>query len=225
MDHAVTRIIVADHHPLVGEWLECRLKQAGIHIETTARIDDALTRLESRDADMLVVEPAAPGMDAFAATAALKRERPEAPVAFLCGTVRTAVLRGALDAGAAAFFGKVDEPGRIARGIRSAAQGRYAFGPSAFALCPDLRRLDGAPCRKQHGANVAVASNLASLTPREREILILLAKGLRRSEIARRLHRSPKTIDKHRGSLMRKLDIHDRAQLVLFAVREGLVSA
>ena len=66
-------------------------------------------------------------------------------------------------------------------------------------------------------------TKLDSLSPREQEVLRMIGRGMSRSEIAAALCRSPKTVDGHREKVMEKLDIHDRAELVRFAIREGLV--
>jgi DNA-binding CsgD family transcriptional regulator len=69
------------------------------------------------------------------------------------------------------------------------------------------------------------ASRLALLTPRELQILRMIGRGMPRNDIARIIHRSPKTVDAHRASIMDKLGLHDRVDLARFAIREGLVEA
>jgi DNA-binding NarL/FixJ family response regulator len=69
------------------------------------------------------------------------------------------------------------------------------------------------------------ASKIQALTAREQQILRMIGKGMSRAEIAKTLHRSPKTVDAHRAAIMEKMDIHDRVELALYAVREGLVEA
>ena len=76
--------------------------------------------------------------------------------------------------------------------------------------------------RANRGAEQAPTSKLELLTDREREVLRLIGRGLSRMEIAKTLSRSPKTVDGHRELIMKKLDIHDRGELVRYAIREGI---
>ncbi|HZW10255.1 MAG TPA: response regulator transcription factor [Phycisphaerales bacterium] len=220
-----TRVLCMDPHPLVGEWLRWRLGQAGLELTAcSASPDEALALADRHEARVIVMEATAPGVDPLSIAGDLARRRQRLRIVFLSGSVRARLIWGALDAGASAYFGKADEPESIVAGIRAAARDLYAFGASVVAACPELRRLDGKPIRSLRPPEVERPSAIAELTLREQEVLRLLAQGYQRSDIANRIHRSPKTVDKHRAAVMRKLDIHDRAKLVLFAVREGLVA-
>ncbi|HVP73154.1 MAG TPA: response regulator transcription factor, partial [Phycisphaerales bacterium] len=117
--------------------------------------------------------------------------------------------------GASGYFLKTDSPAEILQGIREIASGRTAFSPAVQERLITSRRA---------GAN-GPATPLQSLTPRELEVLRLIGQGLSRAEIARRLYRSLKTIDAHHTSIMRKLNIHDRAELTRYVIREGLAEA
>ena len=103
--------------------------------------------------------------------------------------------------------------GQVVEAIRRVAAGKFAMGPSVEERFPQPRRA------KQ--ARQTSRSNL--LTNREQQILRMIGRGLSRSDIARELHRSSKTVDAHQQSIMKKLDIHDRVELVRYAIREGLV--
>jgi DNA-binding NarL/FixJ family response regulator len=106
-------------------------------------------------------------------------------------------------------------------GIRKVASGDFAFGP-------EVAQRVGA---KEHRASAAApasskpATKLHLLTPREQQILRMIGRGHSRVEIAKTIHRSPKTVDAHRASVMDKLGIHDRVELARYAIREGLVEA
>lgn len=220
-----TRVLCVDPHPFVGEWLGRRLAEAGLELAATAsNPDEALVLADMHQARVVVMEASATGVDPISITRDITRRRPHVRVVFLSAAVRTRLVWGALDAGAAGFFGKVDDPEAVIAGIRAVARDHYAFGPSVIAACPELRRLDGKPTRAMRPPEIERPAAIAELTLREQEVLRLLAQGFQRSDIANRIHRSPKTVDKHRAAVMRKLDIHDRAKLVLFAVREGLVA-
>jgi DNA-binding NarL/FixJ family response regulator len=220
-----TKVLCLDPHPLVAEWLRWRLADVGLELAAkSVTPDDALALADQYEAKVVVMEASAPGVDPLSVAGDLSRRRSHVRIVFLSASVRDRLVWGALDAGATAFFGKSDDPESVVSGIRAASRDLYAFGASVVALCPELRRLDGKPIRALRPPEVERPSAIAELTLREQEVLRLLAQGYQRADIANRIHRSPKTVDKHRAAVMRKLDIHDRAKLVLFAVREGLVA-
>jgi two-component system response regulator NreC len=98
------------------------------------------------------------------------------------------------------------------------ANGEFVLGPKVQARCQS-------PKSRRQGDGEPPKTRLQLLTPREQEVLRLIGRGMSRTEIAKSLSRSPKTIDGHRELIMKKLDIHDRAELVRYAIREGLVEA
>jgi DNA-binding NarL/FixJ family response regulator len=149
---------------------------------------------------------------------ARKRLHPETRVIILSAYVRDHYISAAFKAGAWGFFSKSDEVSQIIDGIRKVKRGEFAFGPKVQERCQPAKNA-------RRGQLAPPSSKIESLTSREQEELRLIGKGLSRSEIAKTLSRSPKTIDGHRESIMEKLDIHDRAELVRFAIREGMVEA
>jgi DNA-binding NarL/FixJ family response regulator len=104
----------------------------------------------------------------------------------------------------------------IIDGIRQVHDGQFCFSPKVQERCQPAKA-------GKRGKIEPPPSKLDTLTPREQEVLRMIGKGLSRAEIAETMCRSPKTIDGHRESIMEKLGIHDRAELVRFAIREGLV--
>ena len=119
--------------------------------------------------------------------------------------------------GAAGYLLKSDTPAAIFKGIRDA----FANKP-AFSEMVEERLVSG----RGTGAGVdATSTRLQALTPRELEVLRMIGQGLSRADIAQRLFRSLKTVDAHHTSIMRKLDIHDRAELTRYVIREGLAQA
>ena len=127
----------------------------------------------------------------------------------------------ALAAGASGFLLKDAEPDDIAEAIRVVSKGDALIQPSV------MRRLVGnfVASRPRAGKHEHLARALRQLTDREREILILVARGLNNEEIAAELVISPATVKTHIGRIMNKLDAHDRAQLVVAAYEGGVVSA
>lgn len=221
----VTRVLCIDPHPFVGEWLAHRLGQAGYHVHAVAAgAGEAVALADNHQASIVVLEASSPDGDAFSAADDLARRRPHVGVLFFTASLSARLVWQALDAGALAVFGKSDPPDAVVAGVRAVTRAAYAFGPSVLALCPELKRLDARPRGAERPSQSARPRAMGDLTLREQEVLRLLAQGLQRRDIASRIHRSPKTVDKHRAAVMRKLDIHDRAKLVLFAIREGIVT-
>ncbi len=216
-------IACVDDHWLVAECLRHRIEAAGYTYSGTALCAADLAGLVERERVDLALVDVKLADDPFQAVAALRPHHPWLKTLFLTAEVTHHVVRCSLDAGASGVFCKVDPPEELIEGVQLALNGRYAFGESVKHLCPALRPLHGLSRGVPLPAEFVNARSLFALSEREQEVLRLMAQGLHRSGIARELHRSPKTIDKHRAAVMRKLDIRDRAELVLYAVREGIV--
>jgi len=218
------RAISVEDHEFVGEWLSLRLAEAGIeHVANVTDPADLIPEAERLGANRAIIDVTIPGADPFSAAADLARSESGVRVVFLSASVSRHHIVAAIRAGAVGYFCKSDDPAEIMAGLRDVASGRLAFSTSVVESCPSLAEMQGEPLQARERLSLEGDSRVDSLTPREREVLALMGQGLSRAEIAKALHRSAKTIDKHRASLMEKLDIHDRAQLVLFAVREGIV--
>jgi DNA-binding NarL/FixJ family response regulator len=155
-----------------------------------------------------------PGLDPFEAIQELQGVCPEVRVIILSAFVRDHYIDLAWRAGAWGYLAKSDAPDEIIKGIRDVTRGDVAFSPSVRARTASRRA--GAPAP-------TMRSRLEEVTPRELQILRLIAKGRSRNEIADELFLSPLTVDNHRKALMRKLGIHDRVELARFAIAEGLV--
>ncbi|MHC5001839.1 MAG: LuxR C-terminal-related transcriptional regulator [Planctomycetota bacterium] len=154
-----------------------------------------------------------PGPDPFEAIDQLRRSHPTVRTLLLSAYIRDGYLDAAYRVGAWGYLSKSDSPDAVIEGIRSVARGELAFSEAVRSRS----QLDA------RGAAETGESRLSSLTPRELQILRMFAQGLSRMTIAEELSRSPMTIDNHRKSLMKKLGIHDRTELVRYAIAEGLV--
>lgn len=209
-------MLCVDDHAFLVEGLRARMALEP-DMEVVGRLPsaDALLRtVEQLQPDIVLLDIEMPGADPFTALADLRRLRPQTRVVILSAHVRDHYLDMAAQAGAWGYFSKSDSPEAILDGVRQVSRGQFALGPEVRR-----RQRSAAPAQADGGPS----SKLESLSPRELEVLRLIGRGLSRSQIAQTLHRSPKTVDAHRESIMRKLDIHDRAALVRFAIREGLV--
>jgi DNA-binding NarL/FixJ family response regulator len=232
--HAIRVLCVEDHAMLV-EGLRAQFAiDGGIQIvgrlATATRLVEEVARLRP-NAVLLDIEM--PGPDAFEMADRLKRSHPEVRVIVLSAHIRDGYISASFAAGVCAYFAKSDELEDIVRGIHEVMRGK----PGLFLLGPKVRdrcrpAAIGATNDQAHDAGdlkilrpVPPVTLLASLTPRESEILRLIGKGMSRTQIAKQLCRSAKTIDGHQDRMMTKLGIPARADLMRFAIREGLAQA
>lgn len=233
VSHAI-RVLCVDDHALLVDGLrvqfaiEGRIEVVG-RLATAARLVEEVERLKP-DAVLLDIEM--PGPDAFEMADRLRQSHPSVRVIVLSAHIRDAFISASFGAGVCAYFAKSDELNDIVHGIQEVMQGR----PSGFVLGPKVRercRTSVLPKRKTstpsgHRDEIGSAragipmTLLSSLTMRESEILRLIGKGLSRTQIAKQLCRSVKTIDAHQSRMMMKLGIGTRADLMRFAIREGL---
>lgn len=208
-----TRVLCVDDHPILAEGLRARLertqdiKYVGC-IATAEQLDDVVGKTQ---ADVVVMDVALPGTDPFEAVDNLRRQHPDVRVVFLSAHVRDHYLDESFRCGAWGYLYKGDDLNEIVEAVRRVARGEYVFSASVLE-----RRTTGRPLP------TAPSSRLKDLTPRELQVLRLIGRGMSRQEIADTLHRSVKTIDTHRTAILEKLELHDRSDLILFALREGV---
>ena len=192
------RVLIADDHPLFRMGLAVALVQEGFEIVAEVGSGDlAIDRCRQGGIDIAVLDVRMPGSDGIAACQAITA-MPDAPlVAILTTFDEPAIIAAARKAGAHAYLSKetaADELARILRKLADDPSRRY------------LPRVD-----------------LPDLTPREAEVLVLLAEGLATKQIASRLGLSPETVKDYVQAVYRKLDVHDRVSAVRRAADLGLV--
>ena len=213
------RVLCVDDHAFLVDGLRARFELAK-DIECVGRLESAerlLSEAKELRPDIVLLDIEMPGPDAFEAAEDLLRMLPDVRVIFLSAYVRDHYISAAVNAGAYGYFSKSDDTDEIIEGIRKVARrGEFAFGPKVKARCKPKKGL-------KRGEVAPPTTKLDTLSPREQEVLRMIGRGMTRSEIAETLCRSAKTIDGHREKIMDKLDIHDRGELVRFAIREGLV--
>jgi DNA-binding NarL/FixJ family response regulator len=167
--------------------------------------------------DIVILDIGMPLLNGLDAAAQIIRENERIGVIILSMYTDESYIVRALDAGARGYLLKDNADDDIERAIRSVAIGRPFFSPSiAHALLEDYVRL----MRERH-----VQDSYDLLTEREREVVQLLAEGKSNKEAATILNLSPYTIETHRQNLMQKLGLHNTAEIVLYAVRKGIISA
>jgi len=215
------RILCVDDHAFLVEGLNARFELER-DFECVGRLSTAenlVDEVKRTRAHIVLLDIEMPGPDPFDAVAELRRCCEDTQVIILSAYVRDHYIDSAYKAGAWGYFSKSDGMNEIVAGIRRVAAGEFALGPKVQERVQLIKGVS----RRDKGTTPE--SKLELLTSREMEVLRLIGRGLSRADIAKTLSRSAKTIDGHREMIMKKLDIHDRGELVRYAIREGLVEA
>lgn len=209
------RVVLADDHVLVRAGLR-KLLELIPDLVVVGEADDglALIALVSQlQPDLVLMDIAMPGLNGLEATARVKKNWPQVRVIILSMHQSEGYVQQALRHGAAGYLLKDAAPLELDVALRAVMRGETYLSPavSQGVMSDYVVRLrsDQPP--------------VALLTPRQREVLTLIAQGKSSKDIARHLDLSVKTIDTHRSQLMKQLDIHEVAGLVRFAMREGLI--
>ncbi|GGL99090.1 MULTISPECIES: response regulator [Micromonospora] len=224
----MTTVLVVDDQPLIRQAVtDILVDQAGIRVVGEAvNGTEAVALAASLRPDVVLMDIRMPELDGIGATAAICADPTlaETRVLILTTFEEDEYLVAALRAGASGFIGKGAEPEEIVRAVRAVHAGDALLSPAAtrsliekyVLAAPDLA------LARTHRPNPA-AEKLEQLTDREREVLLLVARGRSNQEIARELVISPHTAKTHVNRIMAKLYAHDRAQLVVLAYESGLL--
>lgn len=192
------RVLIADDHPLFRMGLAYTLLQEGFEIVAEVGSGElAIDRCRQGGVDIAVLDVRMPGVDGIAACAAIRAFDDPPIVAILTTFEEPAIIAAARDAGAHAYLSKETAASELAR---------------------ILRKLVDDPTRRY-----LPRVELPDLTPREAEVLVLLAEGMATKEIASHLGLSPETVKDYVQAVYRKLDVHDRVSAVRRAAELGLV--
>jgi len=212
------RILIADDHGIVRTGLKLLLDRIP-DIEVIGEASDgreAVRLAKSLEPNIVIMDIGMPLLNGLDAAAQIIRENERIRVIILSMHTDESYIVRALDAGARGYLLKDNADEDIERAIRSVATGRPFFSPSiAQTLLEDYLSL----MRERK-----VQDSYELLTEREREVLQLLAEGKSNKEAATVLNLSPHTIETHRTNLMQKLGLHNTAEIVLYAVRKGIIT-
>jgi DNA-binding NarL/FixJ family response regulator len=211
----VTSVVVVDDQELVRSGLRLVLEQRGVDVVGEAGDGRAaVDAVTAHDPDVVLMDIRMPVMDGIAATTELVRRGARARVLVLTTYDLDEYVYGALRAGAAGFLLKATPPDRLAAGIDTVAAGDALLAPGV------TRRLI-----EEHIAQPppGVPAQVAALTDREREVLVLIAQGLSNDDIAAHLVVSEATVKTHVNRILSKLSLRSRAQAVVLAYETGLV--
>ncbi len=211
------RVMIAEDHTLVREGIRSLLaKLADVEVIGEAKDGlDAVRLCKQHSPDVVLMDIAMPELNGLDATTRIADVSPSTRVLFLSMHANEEYMQQALQMGAAGYLLKGADLKELEFAIRSVGRGERYLTPAVAKYMVDGYRNKG-----RNGA-----SPLAQLTSRQREILQLIAEGHSTKGIAGRLNLSVKTIETHRAQVMKRLQIHDVAGLVRFAIRKGLVRA
>lgn len=213
------RLLLVDDHAVVRSGLRMLLaSESDVEIVGEAGSgSEAVAAAASARPDVILMDIGLPDMTGIEATRVVKSQFPEIAIVALTIHEDEEYFFRMLDAGASGYVPKRAAPEELLTAIRAAASGEVYLYPSlAKLLVRDYLS------QERETAN---RSTLDGLTEREQEVLSLLAEGQNNAEIASALVISPKTVERHRENIMRKLNLHSRAELVRYAIRKGIIKA
>ena len=211
------RILLTDDHTLFRQgMLNLIVREADMEVAgEAANASEAVVKATELRPDIVLMDIGMPGLSSFEATRQIRKEQPETRVIFLSMYDDEEYLAECIDVGANGYLLKDSPAEQLLSAIRDVYRGGSYLSPRMLAhLVDDFR---------SHARNERRPSRFGSLTRREREILKLLAEGKSVKEIACDLDLSVKTIEAHKFNLMRKLDLHNKAQLVQYAIQKKLI--
>ena len=205
------RLVLADDHELVRSGIKSLLDSLpGVEVVAEARDGDELLQvLDRSEADVVMTDLTMPGMDGITAIERIRERHPAVRILVLSMHDAGDLVKRAVDAGASGYLTKDAPDFELELALRSVlSHGRY-FSPAL------TQRLLSRP----------EPSAADELTPRQMEILVLLAQGKASKEIGYQLGLSGRTVDVHRARIMERLELHDIASLTRYALRKGLIKA
>jgi DNA-binding NarL/FixJ family response regulator len=210
--------MVVDDHPMWRDNVARELDEAGLEVvATAANGTEALTRARATRPRVVVLDLQIPAPTGVEVTAELVREDPSVRVLILSASGEQGDVLEAVKAGATGYLVKSASREELLAAVRRVAEGDTVFTPGLAGLVlGEFRRLSDTP-------DAADADPEAPrLTDRETEVLRLVAKGLSYKQIAERLFLSHRTVQNHVQNTLRKLQMHNRVQLVRYAIEQGL---
>ena len=208
------RVLLADDHRMMAEGLKALLPD---EFELVGIVEDGRAMIEAAERlrpDVIVADVAMPNLNGFEALTRLRKSHPNIKVVFLTMHQNAAYARRALDAGASGFVVKHSAAEELVQAIHAALKGKTFITPSLTKQV--VEEAESGARGENEGAK--------SLTPRQREILQLLAKGRSAKEIASDLAISARTVEFHKYQMMEMNGLHSSAELIHFAIKHGIAA-
>lgn len=212
-------ILLVDDHAMVRRLLGQRLEAEPdmTVVAAVGNADEAITEAIRLKPDIILMDIDMPGLSCFDAAGTIHRQCCDSRIIFLSAFFHDRYIEQAMAVRAWGYITKNEPEDSVLKAIRKVSAGIAYFSPEVKArIVVDSQ-----------GARLASQgrSRASSITEREMEVLRYLARGMAKKEIARTMHISVNTVNRHTTSLMSKLDIHDRVELARYAIREGLSEA
>ena len=214
------RILLADDHPLIRSGI-VTLLQSYKDFEIVGEAQDgeeAVEKTKVLKPDVLIIDLSMPKLSGIEATGIITKKHPDVKVLVLTMHENEEYVYQILKSGAGGYVLKSAGKEELSAAIRAVAKGEKFFSPRVSEIMAEsyVRR-------KERGETLS-KGEMIPLTRREKEILRLVVTGLTNQQIADQLCISPRTVDTHRTNIMQKLDIHDVANLVRYAIEHGMTS-
>lgn len=209
----MTTVLIADDHPLVRNAVSNLLRpdRAFEVVGQVGSFPELWTALEVETPDLVLLDVKMPGGDGVEAVSRLRRDCPDTAVLILSGFPEEEFVVRLIHAGAAGYVEKQSSPDVLREAIHRVAAGGVYVGPAGAAAL--ARAVGPTGSAKDHEL----------LSDRELQVLRLIGEGLAVGDIARELHLSPKTISTYRSRLMEKMGLESTAEIIRYAVRNGLI--
>jgi len=210
------RILLADDHTLLRNGIRALLKDQPDMVVVGEAEDgrEAVQMVDKLSPNVVLMDISMPSLNGLEATRQIKREHPEVNVLVLTMYDQEEYFRQVLEVGASGYIIKRAAVSELVAAIRAVHKGEAVLSPSITRLLLEDYM------RKEVSHSI---SETDTLTPREREVLQLIAEGKTSREIAEILNLSIKTVQSHRTSLMQKLDLHDRGDLIKYAIQKKII--
>ena len=210
------RILIADDHTLMLEGLTKLLSAEFDVVGSAANGRELVEKAQELQPDVVVLDVGMPEMNGIEAARRLTKTQPSIKIVFVTQQLAPEYLRTAFASGARAYVGKQSAASELLDAIRMAVSGKYYVTPLAGSEASRLASMNPA---QNPGELFA-----SKLTPRQREVLQLVAEGKSTKEISSRLGISAKTVEFHRNSLMDELGVRTIAELTRYAISQGMVN-
>lgn len=211
------RVFLADDHAILRRGVRALLTQTGRYDVVGEASDgrETVDQVESLRPEVLVLDIAMPNLNGIEAARQISQKSPSTAIIFLSMHSDESYVLRALKAGARGYLLKDTAETDLMQAIDAVAAGKAFFSPEVSKLLVE----DYVNGLRQRG----LEDSYELLTGREREILQLLAEGKTNKDIANRFELSVYTVDTHRANIMQKLGLHGMAELILYAVRKGII--
>ncbi len=218
MPHHPIRVLIADDHPLVRSGLRALLEREG-EFQVVAEASDGYRAIElalEHKPDLIVLDVGMPRLNGTDAAQHITERMPAARIVIVSMHSDESYVLRALKAGARGYLLKASPEADVLAAVRAVASGNAYFSPAITKILVE----DYMTELRRRGAE----DSYDLLSIREKEILQLLVSGKNNREIADMIHVSVATVETHRNNILRKLHLHNLPELILYAVRKGLVS-